>query len=90
MNYYELVFLLSKKDDENIVKKILNETNAKILKEETWGEKTLAYPIKKNRSAFYFIYQIEINKKNVLELRKRLNFEEKVLRYLLLLVNNKK
>lgn len=90
MRRYELVFLLKKKEDEKIVKEIVHSIpKAKILKEESWGEKTLAYPIKKNRQAFYFIYHLEIDKKNVLELKQRLNFEEKILRYLLLSVEKK-
>lgn len=90
MHRYELIFLLKKKEDEKIVKEIVHSIpKAKILKEESWGEKTLAYPIKKNRQAFYFIYHLEIDKKNVLELKQRLNFEEKILRYLLLSVEKK-
>lgn len=80
---YQLVFLLKKKEEEEIIKKIV-ENFAKIIKTETWGEKTLAYPIKKNHKAYYFNYIIEIDPKKTLELKRKLNFEEKLLRYLLL------
>lgn len=80
---YQLVFLLKKKEEEEIIKKIV-ENFAKIIKTETWGEKTLAYPIKKNHKAYYFNNIIEIDPKKTLELKRKLNFEEKLLRYLLL------
>ncbi len=80
---YQLVFLLKKREEEEIIKKIV-ENFAKIINAESWGEKTLAYPIKKNHKAFYFNYQIELNPKKTIELKRKLNFEEKLLRYLLL------
>jgi small subunit ribosomal protein S6 len=86
MNKYELTLLLAKKEDQEKVKKILEATNASIIKEEAWGEKTLAYPIKKHRTAFFFNFILEMNPKEIFELKRKLNFEEKILRYLLLLV----
>ncbi len=83
---YQLVFLLRKEEEKETIKKIVDNFG-KIIKTENWGEKTLAYPIKKNRRAYYFNYFIEIEPKKTLELKRKLNFETKLLRYLLL-VNN--
>jgi ribosomal protein S6 len=58
------------------------------LKEENLGEKTLAYSIKKNHTALFYIFQIEIDKKNISELKKKLNFNDKILRYLLVVINS--
>ena len=69
---YELTFLTKE------------ETELKNTKEEKWGEKTLAYSIKKNHTALYFNFQFEIDKKNILELKNKFNLNEKILRYLLL------
>lgn len=84
MSKYELTFLLKKNEDAEIVKKLLASEEGKIIKEEKWGEKTLAYPIKKNTTAFFYNWQIEIPAEKINNLRKKLNFEEKILRYLLL------
>ena len=84
MEKYELTFLLRKSDDAEKIKKLLASEGGKIIKEEKWGEKTLAYPIKKSNTAFYFSYILEMPKDKIASLRKKLNFEEKILRYLLL------
>ncbi|MCS6956431.1 MAG: 30S ribosomal protein S6, partial [Patescibacteria group bacterium] len=79
---------LEKESDIKIIKDIIDSLKGKIEKEEKWGEKTLAYPIGKNKKAFYFHFLISIEKKNVKQLKQKLNFETKVIRYLILLVNN--
>ena len=84
MSQYELTFLLKKKEEEKDIKEVITSIKAKIIKEEAWGEKTLSYPIKKNRSAFFFNWLIKTDEKTILALRKKLNFEEKIIRYLLL------
>lgn len=85
---YELVLLLEKEEYLNEVKEILNSLKGKVIKEEKWGERNLAYPIKKLRKAFYYFLHLEIDKKNIVEIRKKLNFSNKILRYLLLVNNN--
>ena len=82
---YELTFFLKEETELPKIKELVSSLSGKILSEERWGEKTLSYPVKKNRTAVFFNWQIELDKKNVLEFRKKLNFNEKVLRYLLLI-----
>jgi len=85
MRNYELVVLLEKQEDTDQIKKIINKIKGKIEKEEFLGKKPLAYPIKKRREAFFYLYQLSLPASQVtVELRKYLNFEEKLLRYLLL------
>ena len=81
---YELTFLTKEETELKNVKDLIESLKGKVTKEEKWGEKTLAYSIKKNRTALFFNFQIEIDKKQVLELKNKLNLNEKVLRYLLL------
>ena len=66
------------------IKSLVESFKGKVLSEEKWGKKTLAYPIKKNISANFYNWTIEINKKDIQELRKKLNFNEKLMRHLLL------
>ncbi len=85
---YELVFLLNEEADSPSVKQLIESLSGKIVKEEAWGKKTLAYAIKKARSAFFFDWILEMDVKQTAEFRKKLNFNEKILRYLLLVSEN--
>lgn len=89
-NLYELVFIL-KEDKEEILTKIKNlifNFKGNILEEEKWGKKELAYRIKKQDSGYYFLWKITLPKKETLSLKKKLNLEENILRYLLLKVKS--
>lgn len=86
MTTYGLTLLLNEESELEAIKKLVESFSGKILKEEKWGKKTLAYPIKKTRTAEFYHWTLELDKKNVTELRKKLNFNEKLLRYLLLVV----
>ncbi len=81
---YELTFLTKEETELKSVKELIESFKGKVSKEEKWGEKTLAYPIKKNHTALFYNFLFEIDKKNVAELKKKLNFNDKILRYLLL------
>ena len=81
---YELTFLLNDKEEVKNLKDIITSQGGKIEKEEDWGEKVLSYSIKNNPKAHFYNYVLNIDKNKVAELRKKLNFNEKLLRYLLL------
>ncbi|MBI3366573.1 30S ribosomal protein S6 [Candidatus Roizmanbacteria bacterium] len=85
MAKYELTLLLNEESELENIKKLIESFSGKLLEDEKWGKKTLAYPIKKNTTAEFFFWKFEIDQKNVNELRKKLNFNEKLLRYLLLI-----
>jgi len=81
---YELTFLTKEETELKNIKDLIDSFKGKVTSEEKWGEKTLSYNIMKNRTALFFNFQFEIDKKNVLELKNKLNTNEKILRYLLL------
>ena len=81
---YELTFLIKEEAELKNVKDLIASFKGKISKEDKWGERTLAYPISKNHTAVFYNYAFEMDKKNILELKNKLNLEEKLLRYLLL------
>ncbi|MBI4004735.1 30S ribosomal protein S6 [Candidatus Roizmanbacteria bacterium] len=85
MNNYELTFLLENEEDKKALTDILGSLSANIKEEKSWGHRQLAYPVKKKHSAHYYTWHIELDKKKVSELKRKLNFNEKLLRYLLLL-----
>lgn len=82
---YELTFLLNEESELGSIKKLIESLSGKILEEEAWGNKTLAYPIKKLKTANFYKWKIDIDGKNISELSKKLNFNEKLIRYLLLI-----
>jgi len=82
---YELTFLLNEEKELKNIKDLITLLKGKILKEENWGEKSLVYSIKNNHSAHFYNYTLEIEKPQVVELKKKLNFNEKLIRYLLLI-----
>ena len=82
---YELTFLIKEEKELENIKDLITSNLGQIKKEESWGEKTLSFPIKKNRTAKFYNYFIEMEKKNVTEIRKKLNFSENLLRFLLLI-----
>lgn len=83
---YELTFLLPEAEETKKVKELIHSLKGTIKKEESWGNKNLVYPIKKSSRAYFFNWQIDISKDKINELRKKLNFNEKLIRYLLLTI----
>lgn len=82
-----MVVILEPKEEEKEktlakVKEILGK-EAKILKEENWGIKTLAYPIKKLREGEFIQIDFEAENAAVAEIDKKLRQFETLLRFLL-------
>ena len=86
MPTYELTFLLNEETESNTIKELINSLKGKIIKEEKLGKKTLAFPIKKNTNAIFYIWQFEMEAKNLMEFKRKLNFNDKLIRYLLLTI----
>lgn len=55
-----------------------------------WGKKTLAYPIKKHTEAHYFSCVISANSANPANLSQRFKLDEKILRFLILIIKEEK
>jgi len=91
MTKYELVLVLpgNTENDSQLsliqsLKKIIATVKGKILKEEDWGVKKMAYPIKKTDLGSYNFWQVELPNDKLKELNRLLNFETRLLRYMLL------
>lgn len=91
MRNYQLVLVLKTSLSEANRKKFLEYVKsllkgAKFSKEEDWGEKALAYTIKKENSGFYINYLFELKDEFSKDLEKKLLATDDVLRHLLLRV----
>lgn len=61
--------------------------NGKVLQEDNWGKKTLAYPIKKEASGYYYLVTFEISPDKVSQLDNILKLNENIIRYLLISIS---
>lgn len=86
MNKYEFTFLLPDETEVEQIKTLLESLKGRITEETKWGKRQLSYPMKKQNTAFYFTWMIEVEPKQMAEFKKKLNFNETLLRYLLLKV----
>jgi small subunit ribosomal protein S6 len=86
MFQYELTFLLNEEAELKTIKELITGLEGTVTKEEKWGEKQLSYPIKGLSKAHFYNWSLEMPKTKVMELRKKLNYNEKLIRHLLLAV----
>ena len=89
---YEIMFIVRPDIDENAVKntvktfeKILTDKKAKITLSKELGQKEFAYEIKKFKSGYYFLYNIEAkDDTSVKEFDRVARIDENVIRHLVL------
>ncbi len=62
--------------------KIIEDGNGKVVKTETWGLRSLAYRIAKNRKAHYVMLEIDAPGTVVAELERQTQINEDVIRYM--------
>ena len=62
--------------------KIVEDHKGKVVKTETWGLRSLAYRIQKNRKAHYVMLDIDAPGPVVLELERQTQINEDVIRYM--------
>lgn len=87
-NLYELVFILKEEKEEILenLKKLIQSLNGNIISQEKWGKREFAYKIKKNSFGYYFLWQLKAQAQAILQLKKKLDINDEILRYLLLKV----
>ncbi|NMB83825.1 30S ribosomal protein S6 [Candidatus Roizmanbacteria bacterium] len=81
---YELTFLLNEEEELKKISELITSLSGKVIKEDKWGEKALFFPIKKANKAVFYCWALEMETKKMAEFKRKLNFNEKILRYLLL------
>lgn len=62
--------------------KIIEDNKGKVVKTETWGLRSLAYKIQKNRKAHYVMLEIDAPAGVVAELERQTQINEDVIRYM--------
>lgn len=89
MNLYEMVFIarhdLSPSQVDSIVQdytQVFSNYKGRVVKQEYWGLKTLAYRIKKNRKGHYVLLEIEASSQALQEVERQMRINEDILRYM--------
>lgn len=72
------------------VKKIIADKKGKIVKEGSWGEKQLSYPIRKQSEGEFLVYDVAMEGTGVLDMGEKLKNMDGVLRYLVMRVEENK
>ena len=90
MRNYEIMFILSTQlsDDEKkagvkLVEETLTKAGAVELKTEIWGDRKLAYPIKKKENGYYVLILFQIDGTRLPEVEAKLNISESILKYMI-------
>ena len=76
---------LSSSDLEEAIKvheEILSELDGNVVYKESWGLRSLAYPINENKKAFYEFMNIELPQDKIDTLNSKLNLNDQIIRYL--------
>ena len=89
MNNYETVFILTPvlsevqmKEAVEKFKALLVNEGAKIVSEENWGLRKLAYPIQKKSTGFYAMLEFEADPSVIAKLEINFRRDERVIRFL--------
>jgi len=89
MNRYETVFILTPvlsdvqaKEAVEKFKALLKDNGAKLVHEENWGLKKLAYPIQKKSTGFYNLLEFEAAGEVIANLEVAFKRDERVIRFL--------
>lgn len=89
MNQYEIAVLyhpdlevdLTKAEER--VKKIVTDNGGKVVSQDNWGKRKLAYSIKGNEHAVYVFYTVELPGDAVQKVESTLNIAGEVIRFLI-------
>ena len=89
LNNYETVFIstpvLSESQMKEAVdkfKKVLTSNGAKIVHEENWGLRKLAYPIQKKSTGFYYLIEFSSDGSLLDKLETEYRRDERIIRFL--------
>lgn len=92
MKKYEIVYIIhpdlegSTAKITEKVKSMVEKSGGKVLNEENWGKKKLAYEIKKNTFGIYVFMLAEMEASSLREIERTLRLSEEVIRSMIILL----
>lgn len=91
MNKYEMMFIVKTSVDEKgadkvakDLEKVITSMKGKVTDTKNLGNKKLAYPIKKEVTGFYYVFNFNASREAVAELDRKARIDENVLRHLII------
>ena len=91
MNDYEMMLIVKANADESVInataeslKEVITSMKGEITKEDKLGNKELAYPIKKELTGYYFVYDFKADTDLVNELDRKAKIDENVIRHMII------
>ena len=91
MNKYEMMFIVKTTLDEEAANKvsktyeeIITSMKGKLTDSKNLGNKKLAYPIKKEATGYYYVFNFEATPEIVAEVDRKARIDENVLRHLII------
>lgn len=91
MRQYELTYLISDNVSESDLNKVtgkvggyVKDADGKVLKEEIWGRRKLAYPIQKQEFATYVTVNFDLPAENAREFEHNIKMTSKIIRHLMI------
>lgn len=92
---YELMIIVNAdlgdekaKEISKAVQDIITTLKGKVVKDDFWGRRKLAYEIKHRTEGFYDLLTIEIESSSIKKLKEKINLMNDVIRYLVTAVNS--
>lgn len=70
------------------IKKSFTERGGKILDEDLWGKRHLAYKIDGHEEGYYVLYNVELPQDEVKELEEEMRLKGDILRYIIIKEDN--
>jgi len=87
--HYEILFIVSNRFTEEEAKtsiervgKLITDANGQITKNEYWGKKRLAYPIKHEAYGYYQLFEFDLERPNLAALDEKLRLDHEVVRFM--------
>ncbi len=87
---YELVYIIQPNLDEEQIQSVdgrlahtIERYGGQITGTEIWGQRRLAYPIRKFLEGYYILHTVELPPEAVAQVERSLRLDENVLRYLI-------
>ncbi len=88
METYEITYLVESAEKNKEVREVIAQAGANYKETQDWGERALSYRIAKHTQAFYYTGIIKTIPANIAEIKKKLNYNEAAIRYVILKIEN--
>lgn len=94
MNKYELMTIYPAEDEKfkegsDAVKAVLSEFGATIEKEDSYGDRDLAYIIKKYKRGRFHLFTIKVNPAKIADISRQFGLNHNLLKYLFVKLDKK-